>query len=127
VTSPRCGHGRRPVAHSLPIAIPSDCQACGVCCFSTLETYVRVMGDDYERLGDRASKFVNFVGNRAYLRMTHGHCAALVVEKGRRFQCAIYDRRPDVCRDLARGSPECAGELSTKYTGLLGISCLSRK
>jgi hypothetical protein len=102
------------VAHALPLLIPSDCQACGVCCFSTLDTYIRVTGDDYERLGDRAGEIVHFVENRAYLRMTNGHCAALAAEKGRRLRCTIYDLRPDVCRDLARGSPQCAGELDTK-------------
>jgi Fe-S-cluster containining protein len=90
-----------------------ECQACGTCCFSSLETYVRVTGDDYARLGDRAEALAGFVGNRAYMRMEDGHCAALRIE-AERFVCSAYDVRPDVCRDLARGSRECAGEIATK-------------
>ena len=30
------------------------------------------------------------------------------------FFCTIYERRPQVCRDLARGSPECDGERALK-------------
>jgi uncharacterized protein len=98
------------------VGVP-ECLACGTCCFSTLETYVRVSGDDYERLGDRAESLAAFVGNRAYMRMIDGHCAALRVDAGAdgtRFVCTVYDARPAVCRELQRGSPECLGELATK-------------
>jgi hypothetical protein len=47
-----------------------------------------------------------------------GCCAALEVrvaaDGGREFFCTVYERRPQVCRDLARGSLECAGELAAK-------------
>jgi hypothetical protein len=36
------------------------------------------------------------------------------VDEGGRFRCTIYDVRPDVCRALAQGSPECAGEIAAK-------------
>lgn len=94
------------------------CLRCGVCCFSRLETYVRVTGDDWTRLGEEAGRLAHFIGHRAYLRMRDGRCAALEVraaEDGeRRFYCTIYARRPQVCRDLARGSPECEAELALK-------------
>jgi Fe-S-cluster containining protein len=93
----------------------SDCLSCGTCCFSNLETYVRVSGDDYARLGDRAPELTVFVGNRAYMRMAGGRCAALWIDRpARRFVCTIYEARPEACRDLARGSPECLGEIATK-------------
>jgi hypothetical protein len=75
---------------------------------------VRVTGDDYERLGSSAPELVHFVGNRAYMRLAQGHCAALRVELAGRFVCTVYETRPDACRDLERGSPPCAGELFTK-------------
>jgi hypothetical protein len=75
---------------------------------------VRVMGDDYERLGEAAEDLVHFVGNRAYMRLAEGHCAALRVELSGRFVCTVYETRPDACRDLERESPQCAGELFTK-------------
>jgi Fe-S-cluster containining protein len=97
---------------------PPDCQRCGVCCFSKLETYVRVTGDDWSRLGGDAERVAHFIGYRAYMRMEQGHCAALAVREdgeGRReFFCTVYALRPQTCRDLERGSPECAGEIELK-------------
>jgi Fe-S-cluster containining protein len=92
-----------------------ECLACGTCCFSTLDRYVPVTGDDYERLGDDAEALVEFIENRAYMRMERGHCVALRVEAGAaRFVCSIYERRPETCRAIERGSPACHGELATK-------------
>lgn len=90
------------------------CLECGTCCFSNLETSVRVTGDDYERLGDLAEDVVHFVGNRAYMRLGDGHCVALRIELEGRFVCSVYEKRPDACRDLERASPPCAGERFTK-------------
>ncbi len=98
-------------------AIPADCLTCGACCFSQLPTYVRVTGNDWERLGGRAETVAHFVGSRAYMKMAEGHCAALAVregEVGREYYCTVYDQRPQVCRDLARGSPQCEAELEQK-------------
>jgi hypothetical protein len=48
------------------------------------------------------------------MRMEHGHCAALEIrthpDGAPEYFCTAYERRPQICRDLARGSPECAGE-----------------
>jgi hypothetical protein len=90
-----------------------------VCCHSTLETYVRVTGDDWARLGADAQRYAHFIGHRAYLRMQDGHCAALAQQTdpatgARLHVCSIYSRRPQVCRDLARGSPACEAELLRK-------------
>lgn len=80
---------------------------------------MRLDGDDWARLGSDAERLARFIGNRAYLRMTGGRCAALAVsiepESGARgFFCSVYDRRPRVCRDLARGSTECEAEIARK-------------
>lgn len=104
---------------------PPDCLRCGTCCFSTLDTYVAVTGDDHARLGDRADDLVVFHGTRAYMRMHDGHCAALRIDAARgEFVCTVYEERPATCRELARGSRECAGEIATK--GDRPISLLSR-
>lgn len=98
-------------------SVPGDCLRCGVCCFSTLETYVRVSGADWARLGADAERVTHFIGHRAYMRLTDGHCAALRPRRAHdgatEWFCTIYDRRPQICRDLARGSPACLGELAT--------------
>ena len=93
--------------------MPDDCTACGTCCFSLLEDYVAVTGDDHARLGDDAEGYVVFHGNKAYMRMAKGRCAALLLDDGR-FLCGVYEGRPDTCRDLARDSAACGGEISTK-------------
>ena len=104
---------------------PPDCLACGACCFSTASDYVPVKGDDWTRLGPEAERWAVFVNNRAFMRMTEGHCAALRVEPASaetgaaRFVCSIYETRPQVCRDLARGSGECHGEWTLKRTSAI--------
>jgi len=76
---------------------------------------VRVTGDDHARLAERAEELVWFDGNRAYMRMAHGHCGALRIEPvSGRFRCSAYETRPQVCRDLERGSGACRGELDAK-------------
>ena len=71
-------------------------------------------GEDWSRLGDAAEEVAAFIGHRAFMRMNEGHCAALELRRDDHgtpeFFCTIYDRRPQICRDLARGSPECHGE-----------------
>jgi Fe-S-cluster containining protein len=90
-----------------------DCLGCGACCFSDLPTYVRVTGDDYARLGERAEALTVFVGHRCYMRLEAGHCAALRPSVTG-FPCSVYEDRPETCRTLGRGSPECEGERATK-------------
>lgn len=88
-----------------------ECLFCGACCFSRLPDYVRVSGDDYARLGDRAEELTHFVGNRCFMKMTGGHCAALQLDASTsRYLCTIYERRPETCRALERGSSACAAE-----------------
>jgi len=97
------------------VAEAPECLACGACCFSELAAYVRVTGDDYARLGDLAEELVWFDGNRAYLRMVDGHCAALEIRPDTgELWCRAYESRPLICRELARGSRECAAELDAK-------------
>ena len=108
------------VARGCGLSIPiTDCLRCGVCCHSNLDTYVRVTGADWDRLGVDAERVAHFIGNRAYMKMSAGgHCAALEVRAdaagGGEFFCTVYEKRPQVCRDLARGSPECGGERASK-------------
>ena len=80
-------------------------------------------GDDYERLGDAATRLVVFVGNQAFMRLERaeeaggpvGRCAALVPDANEgTYLCSVYERRPEVCRTLERGSPSCEGERTTK-------------
>lgn len=84
-----------------------------------LETYIRVTGEDWSRFGDQAEHYAHFIEHRAYMKMEDGHCAALSVERDPRgqplFYCKLYRQRPQICRDLARGSPACEGERAAKW------------
>jgi Fe-S-cluster containining protein len=107
-------------------AVPEDCMRCGACCFSESPRHARVTGDDYARLGEDAERYVVFLDeNRAYMRLAvlrcESACAALVVGADGKFACAVYDRRPQVCRDLQRGTPACLGELATKRSRALRV------
>jgi Fe-S-cluster containining protein len=92
-----------------------ECTACGACCFSELPEYVRVFGCDHDRMDDRARTFTEFRGNRCYMRVEGGRCAALVIDPiARRLTCAIYDARPDCCRSLERGGGSCRADRHEK-------------
>ena len=68
-----------------------QCLACGACCFSTLDTYVRVSGDDHARLGDAGQLLCHFIEHRCYMRLEDGHCAALRCDVAASFFCAASD------------------------------------
>ncbi len=94
-----------------------ECVSCGACCFSLAPDYLRVAGVDYDRLGDDAARLTVFDGNRAYMRMVDGHCAALSVDvETGLYLCSVYATRPDVCRWLERGSGHCNAERHEKGT-----------
>lgn len=105
-----------------------ECTRCGACCFSDLPEYVRVFGVDWDRMGEEARAFTTFLGNRCYMKMEGGRCAALVLDtRENRFLCAIYEERPDVCRSLERGSGACRGEIHNKRERpLLAMDALVR-
>ena len=90
-----------------------ECLRCGACCFADTPHYVRVTGYDHERLGDFAAEFTHWEGIRCWLRMSEGHCAALHIADGQYF-CKIYEHRPDICRELQRGSSQCDSERERK-------------
>lgn len=96
----------RAMTHDAP-----ECLACGACCFTDNPEAIRVTGADHARLGEeRASRFTRFSAHRCFMRLEDGRCAALQVRPDGVFACAVYDARPTVCRDLARGSAACNAE-----------------
>lgn len=72
-------------------------------------------GNDHARLGERVDELTQFFGNRCYMRMAEGHCAALVHgPEGTSLSCSVYETRPAICRELARASSECRAEIHEK-------------
>lgn len=110
------------------LADAPDCVTCGACCFSELPEYVRVFGVDADRMDERALGYTEFDGHRSAMRMENGRCAALVVDPdARRYTCAIYAMRPDVCRSLEPGSGACEADRHAKHERpLLAIEALLR-
>ena len=100
---------------SVTLAPPPACLSCGSCCFSLLECYVAVTGADHGRLAEQADSLTHFEGNRCYMNMFEGHCAALVLDAANsHFVCSVYELRPATCRDLESGSGACRGEIHAK-------------
>lgn len=111
------------------VEVPEDCTLCGACCFSGLPEYVRVFGCDLDRMDERAQALTEFIGNRCYMRIEDGRCAALAIDPAtKRFLCSIYEARPDCCRGLEQGSGACRGELHAKRERpLIALEALVRK
>jgi uncharacterized protein len=85
-----------------------DCQDCGACCTSPSPGHVPITGDDYARLTpDERERLTDWDGNRCFMRLVGERCVNLLCEQGR-FTCAIYERRPQVCRDYEQGGEACA-------------------
>jgi len=94
-----------------------DCGDCGACCTGESERYVPVRGDDHARMGRAAAEWTRFIGNRCYMRMDAGRCAALAVIDGR-WRCQIYEIRPETCRTLELGSDACDAERFRKLSAM---------
>jgi hypothetical protein len=100
--------------------VPADCRDCAACCFSESPRHVRVFGIDHERLGDDAERLLEHLENQSFMRLVElapgvRACAALAIDPKRgTFACSIYEKRPDVCRSLDRGTGLCAAERHAK-------------
>ena len=79
---------------------------------------MRVTGEDWSRLGEAAERVAHFIGHRAYMKMSGERCVALDLRRSAEgkpeFFCTVYEQRPQICRDLERGSAQCAGECLAK-------------
>jgi len=106
-----------------------ECQQCGACCFANTPRYIQVWGVDSDRLGELADEVTSVVDGRRYLSMQNGRCAALRIDPiTRRFACSIYERRPDACRWLERGSSHCQAQIAHKAERpLVAIETLTRR
>ena len=90
---------------------------------------MRVFGIDFDRMDERGRTFVEFLGNRVFMRMREGRCTALTIDPvALTYVCAIYAMRPDVCRSLERGASGCRADRHEKAERpLLAVAALLRK
>lgn len=85
-----------------------DCFTCGACCFARTNGHLPLSGEDHARLTEREQgELTEFRGNRCFMKIVDQRCINLVVAEGR-YTCAIYERRPQVCRDYEQGGEACA-------------------
>jgi Fe-S-cluster containining protein len=100
----------------------SDCVDCGRCCHHGPKT-VSLLEEDEERMGLRLLPIWTEVEPRPphfrFIKNDGVHCGALDVSVAGKYPCAIYDARPQGCREVEPGSPCC---LEARRLGHLGTS-----
>ena len=89
----------------MEITIP-DCIGCGACC-SRGHQWVEVTVEDAVRLGGEILFTSGDIEPFAMRVKPDGSCVALAGKIGKDASCSLYDRRPDICRRVKRGSPIC--------------------
>lgn len=99
-----------------------DCQTCGACCGHDWEITVE-NGENvptgYLRSVRNVIGFASFEAD--YIKRMNkpdGVCAALKGKIGADCSCKIYDRRPNMCREFAPGTPECLAARSSAGVAL---------
>jgi len=89
------------------------CVECGACCNFEDPRYAMVLAEDSERLLPEDEALTHWTAGRCFMRVVDGHCAALREIEGMSW-CTIYERRPQGCRDAARGGPDCRAGLARR-------------
>lgn len=84
-------------------AIP-DCQSCGACCAYSAD-WPRFSLESDEQLARIPEAFRDDDNGR--MRCDGSRCSALTGTVGEHVACAVYDTRPDVCRDCQPGDHAC--------------------
>ena len=80
------------------------CQSCGACCSFSAE-WPRFSLEDEVEIGRIPRALVDDVRGR--MRCNGNRCGALVGTVGVATSCAVYDRRPDVCKACMPGDDAC--------------------
>lgn len=81
-----------------------DCQSCGACCAFSAD-WPRFALESDEQLARIPEGFRDDAKGR--MRSIGDRCAALTGEVGRHVACAVYEDRPNVCRDCQPGDDAC--------------------
>ncbi len=88
------------------------CTSCGGCCYTSEPRYIGVYGFDLARMDELTVSYTTISGGKRFMRFDDGHCSALRIdEAAQRYECAVYEQRPDACHWLQRGSAECLAKV----------------
>jgi Fe-S-cluster containining protein len=103
-------------------AVVVDCQSCGACCQTAGEVTVGRTETVPKYLTRSVRNMIGFASWEAdeFVRMARtsdDRCVALRGEVGNACRCAIYGRRPVVCREFEQGSVDCAEAMAAMATG----------
>ena len=105
----------------------ADCVACGRCCHHGPMT-VMLHESDERRLGEQRLRSLTVLMDRPpyfrFVRNDGERCGALDVSVEGLYPCAIYERRPQGCREVEPGSPCC---IEARSLGRLGTSVLFKR
>ncbi|HNR88918.1 MAG TPA: YkgJ family cysteine cluster protein [Spirochaetota bacterium] len=105
-----------------PSKKPQSCVQCGTCCLADMIAYVT--DDDLARWKREGRGDIMHVIEREsavwmgdhLVSATDGHYIGpcpFLINRGDRYDCAIYETRPQVCRDYAAGSSELCSLFAT--------------
>jgi uncharacterized protein len=81
----------------------NPCRSCGACCAHYRVSFYWAEADDFTCGGVPAELTERLNDVLLVMKGTNQskpHCLALIGELGRRVKCAIYLKRPQVCRNL---------------------------
>ena len=105
----------------MPSSATPDCLTCGACCHGD-DGWVPVDGRDEPLVQSSPELARNLVYLRhgalvrRSLRMIDGRCFALEV-RADGVRCRVYAARPDACRVVEAGSPECLESRRSRGVG----------
>jgi len=94
---------------NLQVELPKDCTECGACC-AYKPNWIEVSELDRQRIND--DTLINIGDSQHHMKMkwtgiNKCRCVALDGRIGGAIVCTIYDKRPEICRLVERGSPIC--------------------
>ncbi|MDT9000656.1 YkgJ family cysteine cluster protein [Paucibacter sp. APW11] len=93
--------------HQLPAGIDLDCTRCGACCaqyrvsFYWAEAAARGLD---EALTESLNPWLSCMKGTS---SKQPRCVALAGTIGEQVACTVYEQRPEVCRELQAGQPQC--------------------
>lgn len=89
------------------------CSECGACCESFSLPVVEAIPITNDPRQQDLNRWFRLHASDDGERLTFECKCTMLTRKG---LCAIYDRRPDVCRNFQRGGPECLATIKERRT-----------
>jgi len=109
----------------------ADCRKCGICCTSLTweDTYVNLTPKDEERLGKRYVR-LNVINGEIRTKPTVNkagplkgaedcRCVSLRGSLGKQVSCAIYEKRPDVCKKALKPGDRTCKQIRALFNDML--------